>query len=298
MDNLRASLLMIAAMAIFALEDSLIKRVSGELPVGQILLTLGVGGFLVMAAICRARGVAVLGPYFLHPAVIVRNVAEIVGTIGFVTALSLVALSTVSVIIQASPLIVTMGAALFLGEKVGWRRWTAILVGLAGVIVILRPGTEGFRPEALLAVLGAVAMSVRDLSTRRVPPGTATIQLSAWGFGALIPAGLISLAFGGVPAIPSAGAAVELAGALTLGLFGYFAITQAVRTGDLSVVAPFRYTRIVFALALGWLLFAERPDAPMLAGAALIVGSGLYTLIREARLRRAARTSRPAAAPL
>jgi hypothetical protein len=126
LNNLRASLMMAGAMALFALEDAFIKQVSAELSVGQILLMLGTGGFVVMALICRLQRQPVFGPAFLNRAVLVRNGAEILGTAGFVTALSLVPLSTVSVILQASPLIVTMGAALIYRETVGWRRWTAM----------------------------------------------------------------------------------------------------------------------------------------------------------------------------
>lgn len=299
MDNFRASLLMAGSMGLFALEDAVIKRASAELGVGQILWMLGAAGFLVLAAIARWRGVAVLTRRLAAPAVLIRNFAELFGTIGFVTALSLIPISTASVILQASPLVVTMGAALVFGERVGWRRWTAILVGLAGVIVILRPGLAGFDANALWAVLGVVGLSLRDLSTRRVPAEVTTLQLSAWAFAAVGLAGLLlSFGPGATVAVPSPRTAAELAFGLGFGLVAYAALTVAVRIGDLSVVAPFRYTRIVFALALGFLLFAERPDGPMLVGAALIVGSGLYTLLREARLRRGRAPSPAAGAPL
>lgn len=290
---------MAGSMGLFALEDAVIKRAAAELPVGQILFMLGAAGFLVLAAIARARDVAVLSRRLAAPAVLVRNIAELFGTVGFVTALSLIPISTASVILQASPLVVTMGAALILGERVGWRRWTAILAGLAGVIVILRPGLAGFDANALWAVLGVIGLSLRDLSTRRVPADVTTLQLSAWAFAAVGLAGLLlSLGLATSMATPSPRTAVELAFGLGFGLVGYAALTAAVRMGDLSVVAPFRYTRIVFALALGLLLFGERPDAPMLVGAALIVGSGLYTLVREARLRRRRAPSPAAPAPL
>jgi drug/metabolite transporter (DMT)-like permease len=271
-------------MGFFALEDAVIKRASAELPVGQILIMLGAAGFLVLAVIARARGVAILTRRLATPAVLIRNFAELFGTIGFVTALSLIPISTASVILQASPLLVTMGAALVLGERVGWRRWTAIVVGLAGVIVILRPGMAGFDANALWAVLGVIGLSLRDLVTRRVPADVTTLQLSAWAFAAVALAGLLlSLGLATATAIPTARTTVELAFGLGFGLVGYAVLTAAVRMGDLSVVAPFRYTRIVFGLGLGALLFGERPDAPMLLGAALIVGSGLFTLFREAR---------------
>ncbi len=297
MDNFRASLLMAGSMAFFAVEDAIIKRASAELPVGQILVMIGAGGFLVLAVIARALGEPVFARALLSGPVLLRNAGELFGTIGFVTALALIPLSTASVILQASPLVVTAGAALFLGEAVGWRRWTAILVGLLGVIVILRPGMAGFDINALWAVLGVIGLSLRDLATRRVDPATSTLQLSAWAFATVMLAGALTLGLGAPPALPSAQTFAELAFGIGCGLIGYATLTVAVRGGDLSVVAPFRYTRIVFALALGALLFAERPDGPMLAGAALIVGSGLYTLIREARLRRA-RPSPAAGAPV
>lgn len=299
MDNLRASLLMAGSMGLFALEDAAIKRASAELPVAQILWMLGLAGFAVLVAIARRRGVALASRHLLAPAVMLRNLAEFFGTVGFVTALSLIPISTASVILQASPLVVTMGAALVLGERVGWRRWMAILVGLAGVVVIIRPGTEGFDANALWAVVGVIGLSLRDLSTRRVPPEVSTLQLSAWAFAAVALAGLVlSLGTGAGAAMPSPQRLAELGFALGCGLVGYAALTSAVRMGDLSVVAPFRFTRIVFALILGLLLFGERLDGPMLAGAGLIVGSGLYTLFREARLRAGRAPSPTAAAPL
>ncbi len=286
MDNFRASLLMVASMGIFAVEDALIKRAADHLPVGQILAMLGVAGFVILAVFAAARGQTVFARTFLAPAVLIRNLAELIGTAGFVTALALNPITVASVILQASPLVVTMGAALFLGETVGWRRWTAILVGLSGVIVILRPGMEGFRVEALWAVLGVLGLSARDIATRRVPAGVTTLQISAWAFAAVAVAGLATLGLGADLAVPPARTSVELSGAVALGLAGYALLTMAVRGGDLAVVAPFRYSRILFALIVGFLIFGERPDWPMAVGAALIVGSGLYTLVREARLRR------------
>jgi drug/metabolite transporter (DMT)-like permease len=288
---------MAGSMGLFALEDAVVKRAAAELPVGQILLMLGAAGFLVLAAIARARGEAIVSRRLAAPAVLTRNLAEFVGTIGYVTALSLIPISTASVILQASPLVVTMGAALFLAERVGWRRWSAIFVGLAGVVVILRPGMAGFDTNALWAVLGVIGLSLRDLATRRVPPDVTTLQLSAWAFAAVALSGLLlSLGPGAPMVMPAPQRLAELALGLCFGLVAYGALTAAVRMGDLSVVAPFRFTRMVFALAIGVLLFGESPDAPMLVGAALIVGSGLYTIVREARLRRK-RGPFPAAAP-
>lgn len=285
MDNLRGIVLMTASMAGFALEDMFIKSVSAHLPTGQILLVLGLAGACVFALMAARQGAAFWSRHALHPAVLLRNGAEMVGTMGFVTALALVPLSTASAILQASPLAVTLGAALFLGEKVGWRRWTAIGVGFLGVLIVIRPGMDTFQPASLWAVLGVIGLSARDLATRGVPRDVTTIQLSAWGFAAVGVLGAGMLAVTGGASLPAPPQAAQLCAALALGVASYWAMTTATRVGDVSSIMPFRYTRLVFALALGALVFGERPDLPTLLGAALVIASGLYTLARERRLR-------------
>ena len=153
MDNLRGILLMIAAMAGFAVEDTFIKLTSASMPTGQILIGLGLGGLVIFGVLTRLRGQRVMTAAILSPLVLVRNLAEAIATMGFVTALSLVPISTASSILQATPLAVTLGGALFLGAAVGWRRWTAVTVGFVGVLMILRPGLDGFEPAALFAVV-------------------------------------------------------------------------------------------------------------------------------------------------
>lgn len=289
MDNLRGITLMVAAMAAFAIEDMFVKLAATDgMPTGQILLALGLGGTAAFWALAARAGQPVLGPAFLHPAVLWRNGAEVVGTLGFITALALTPLSTATAIFQATPLVVTLGAALFLGETVGWRRWSAICVGLGGVLLILRPGTAAFDWAMLWSVLAVIGLSARDIATRRVPAEIGTLQLSAWGFGAvgLLGAGLLAVSGGAV--WPDAGQAIWLSAALVCGIGGYWAITAAMRAGEVSLIAPFRYSRLVFGLVLGVTVFGERPDAFTLAGAALVIGSGLYSFARErARRRRA-----------
>jgi drug/metabolite transporter (DMT)-like permease len=209
-----------------------------------------------------------------------------VGTIGFVTAIALIPLSTASAILQATPLFVTLGAALFLQESVGWRRWTAILVGFCGVLLIIRPGLEGFTWQSLFALQGVVGLGIRDLATRRVPRTTSSLQLSFWAFLVLIPAsGLMIWANGEVIAAPDAITLVYFAIALLIGIGAYYSIVAAMRLGEISFVSPFRYSRILFALVIGISVFGERPDAMTLTGAAIIVGSGIYTLWREQRTK-------------
>ncbi|MEO0634322.1 MAG: DMT family transporter, partial [Pseudomonadota bacterium] len=163
-DNLRGAGFMVLAMFSFAIEDMLIKVLGDALPVGQLLVLLGAGGALIMAVACKIKGEPLFPRTLLETPVIVRNAGEVFGTLGFVTALTLIPLATASAILQTTPLMVTLGAAIFLGEVVGWRRWTAIGLGLVGVLMILRPGTEGFDWNALFAVQGMIGLSIRDLA--------------------------------------------------------------------------------------------------------------------------------------
>jgi drug/metabolite transporter (DMT)-like permease len=284
--NRRGILLMITAMAAFAVEDALIKLASASLPAGQILTMIGVAGAVVFAAFARAGGLRLFGPQVLNRGLWLRNLCEVLGTFGFVTALTLIPLSTASAILQAAPIVVTAGAALFLGERVGWRRWSAVVVGFAGVMLILRPGAEAFDPASLWAVQGMVALAARDLVTRRMPPGLPTLVVAFWGFASVAALGAAMLAASGGAVVPDARGAALVAGAVAVGVGAYWAIIEATRAGDVAVVQPFRYSRLIFALILGVILFGERPDLPTLLGAALVLAAGLYTFAREQRVKR------------
>ncbi|MES2664937.1 MAG: DMT family transporter [Pseudomonadota bacterium] len=285
-DNFRGILLMVASMAGFAIEDMFIKWAAAGMPTGQILLLLGVFGTPFFAVLTRRQGLRVLMRDAVHPMVVLRNLGEMVGTAGFVTALALIPLSTATAVFQAMPLFVTMGAAVFLGETVGWRRWSAILVGFAGVLLIIRPGLAGFQPETLWSLLAVLGLGVRDLATRKIPARISTTQLSAWGFMAVAVLGAGMLAASGGAVMPSGGQSVWLTGALICGLGAYWALTQANRLGEVSAITPFRYSRLVFGLAIGAIVFGERPDVTTLSGAALIIGAGLYSFARERARKR------------
>ncbi len=283
MDNLRGSMLMVLAMAGFALEDMFIKRLAAAMPVGQIIALVGLGGAVIFAAICTAQRRRLWSRDLLARPVILRNLGEMAGTLCFVSAIALTPLSQASAIIQAMPLAVTLGAALFLGAPVGWRRWTAILAGFAGVLMVVRPGLAGFAPASLFAVAAVIALATRDLATRAVPPTISSMQLSAYAFATLVPTGAVLLAVSGGPVAVDAGGARDLSLALLCAVAAYYAIVAAMRVGEVAVVTPFRYTRLVFALIIGVAVFGERPDPWTLIGAAVIVASGVYTILREAR---------------
>lgn len=294
MDNLRGSLWMVAAMAGFSVEDMFLKSAAASLPVGQILMIFGAGGMIGFAVLAARRGERLLHPAILTPAILIRCVFEVAGRLFYTLAIALTPLSSASAILQATPLVVVMGAALIFGERVGWRRWTAIAVGFAGVLIILRPGLDGFTPLSLLAVLGMLGFAGRDLATRAAPPVLSNLQLGVYGFAMMVPTGAVLLAVSGGAALPSAIAAGQLAAATVIGVLAYYALTSAMRMGEVSVVTPFRYTRLVFALILGAAVFGERPDAATLLGSAVIVASGVYTLLRSRRVQALATRARRA----
>ena len=286
MDNLRGAGLMVLAMLLFALEDMLIKFMAGALPVGQIIGMLGIGSALLVGPVLLAQRRALFDRSMMTLPILLRALGELIGTIGFVSAIALTPLSSASAILQATPLFVTLGAALFLQESVGWRRWSAIIVGFFGVLLIIRPGMEGFSWLSLLAVQGVVGLGIRDLATRRVPPETSTLQLSFLAFLVLIPAAFILTAINGTSLVwPSGTNWAFYGGAVLIGIIAYYCIVAAMRLGEISFVTPFRYSRILFALLIGVGIFGERPDALTLSGAGIIVLSGLYTLWRERYVR-------------
>lgn len=283
-ENLRGVVLMIVAMAGFTLADSFVKAATQDLPVGQILALVGAFGGAVFASITHAKGHRVISRDFFLPPVILRNISEIWGTVCYATALSLVDLSTASAIIQATPLAVTLGAVFLLGEQVHWRRWSAILIGFVGVLIILRPGGDSFEPALIWAVVGMFGLALRDLATRMVPKDMPTLRISTYGMSMLLPAGLVLMAFGQTPHPISLLNWGQIAGLVIISVLGYWAVTAAMRLGDISVVAPFRYSRILFALVVGMIVFGERPDIWTLVGVAITIIAGLYAFLRERRM--------------
>lgn len=286
MDNFRGALLMVLAMAGFALEDMCIKMMAGAVPVGQIMVMLGMGGALCFGAVCVWQRRRLFPPEMLQLPLLLRNGSEALGTIGFITALTLIPLAMASAILQAAPLLVTLGAALFLGEQVGWRRWIAILVGFVGVLIIVRPGLEGFIPASGFAVIGMLGLAIRDLATRRIRAHVSSVQVSFQAFLMLVPTGMILLALAGdTPVVLTARLWGLVSFAVVISLIAYYMIVSAMRIGEISFVTPFRYTRIIFALAVGLSVFGEHPDRLTWAGIIIIIGAGLYTIWREQRLR-------------
>lgn len=284
-DNARANLMgsawMVLAMAGFAVEDMFIKSASQTLPVGQVMVAFGLGGAIAFALYALSQDEKILVRQAFEGTMLVRTGFEITGRLFYTLAIALTPLSSVTAILQATPIVVVAGAALFFRETVGWRRWTAIAVGLAGVLIILRPGADAFEPLSILAVLGMLGFAGRDLATRAAPPVLGTAALGVYGFLAIVTAGVgYSFWEGRAWLLPSTGATLALAGAISIGVFAYASLTRAMRTGEVSAVTPFRYSRLIFGIALGVIVFGERPDLATYLGSAVVVLSGLYILAR------------------
>ena len=284
-DNLAGIGLVVLAMAGFAVEDSIIKFLAQRLSPGQILVMIGIGGTSVFYILLKAKGIKVRREIVANTWVIGRTLSELFGTAFFVLSLSLVPITTVSAIIQVSPLLVTLGAAVLLKEKVGIRRWSAITIGLLGVAIILKPWSVDFQVAAFLALLGVIGLSARDLATRRVPKKIPSLTLALLGFGATIPAGLILIGFDSVLLMPTQQEILLIILGITVGVCSYYCIVTGMRLGEVSAVVPFRYSRLVFGVAIGIWFFGENLEFSTLVGSAIVVISGLYALWRETRLR-------------
>nr|WP_309502108.1 DMT family transporter [uncultured Roseovarius sp.] len=283
-DNMTGALLMMGSMAAFTFSDALMKLLASDVPLFQLLFLRGIlTTFAVTLIAWRMGAFGQRVPRRDWGVMAIRTTAEVMATYCFLTALFHMPLANVTAILQAMPLSIALVAALVFKEPLGWRRLTAIVVGFCGVMLIVRPGPEGFNFYALYG-LGAVAcVTVRDLSTRRlsreVPSMLVTFVTS---LSVMCVFGIASV---GQEWMPLAGreAGLIMAAAVFV-IAGYVFSIMTMRVGEISFIAPFRYTSLLWALVLGWLVFGEWPVPMTLLGAAIVVGSGLFTLYREARL--------------
>lgn len=272
---------MVASMALFAIEDAFVKAVAVSLPVGQILIVFGLGGAMVFACMALLNDEALFTKDVVSRPMRIRVIFEIIGRLFYVLAIALTPLSSATVILQATPLVVVAGAALVFGEKVGWRRWSAILVGLAGVSIIVQPGTDSFSALSILAIIGMIGFAGRDLASRAAPATLSTSILGLYGFLSIVVAGTMYAVWQGASFVyPDIWTSNYLIGAVAAGVAAYSFLMKAMRTGEVSTVTPFRYTRLLFGITLGVMLFGEKLSSAMVFGSGLIVLSGLFILWR------------------
>lgn len=283
--NARGIVAMICSMACFVSSDTLIKLVGRDLPVGQIMFLRGAFTVLIVAGLAAATGVLWQLRSALTPIVAIRSFTEVASTVLFFTGLMKLPFADAAAIGQFGPLGMTAAAALFLNEPVGWRRWLATVVGLAGVLLIIRPGSSAFNPAALLIVVCVLFVIARDLITRTMSHGVPILLLILVSAAAVAVTGLAGLAFETwmPPSAPMIGGLALSALGVT---GGYYAAIVAMRSGEMSVVASFRYTSMLIALIWGYLIFGEIPDRLTWLGICIVIAAGVYTFHRESVRRR------------
>lgn len=285
-DNTKGALMMIAGMAAYTLSDAAMKILGEELPLFQTLVWRGIGVSLVLFLLAWRAGV--LGKSMTpsdRKLLILRTLADTVTTWFFLNALYQIPIANLTAIVQSLPLTVTLAAAIFLGEPLGWRRLVAIGVGFVGVLMIVRPGTDGFSIYALYGLVAVGLITLRDLVTRKMSRDVPSLTVSLWNALAVTLFGVLGSTTE-TWVMPSANAWPLLVGAASVIVGGYLLTVMAVRTGELGFVTPFRYMGLVWALIVGLAVFGEWPDLWTQLGAALIVATGLFTFFRERQLQR------------
>lgn len=291
---------MSVSMVGFSMNDAITKVVSESMNMGQVMLLRGIFATLLVGLIAWQQGALRAPRRALHPMVMLRVVSEVAATVCFLVALAQLPIANVSAILQALPLAVTMGAALVFNEPVGWRRWLAISTGFVGVLIVVKPGAEGFNSYALLVLASVFFCAIRDLATRRIPTEIPTFLVSTVTAASVAVTGAAIMQPMGGWTSPSAESVAFLAAAAALLVVGYQFIIKSMRTGDISFIAPFRYTSLLWSILLGFVIFRDIPDTAMIVGASIVIGSGLYTLYRERFVgtrRPAAESTSPAMAP-
>lgn len=272
--------MLLLAQALFVSSDSLVKLLGTTMPTSQIMAVRGVLAVALAASILAATTEPRQWRLALTPLVGLRASLEAASAVLFIMSLPHLPLGDITVFMQFTPLSITLLAAVLLGAQVGWRRWAAVLVGFVGVLLVAQPGGSGFSPYAISAIMVALIISVRDLVTRRLDPAIPTPAITLTTTLAVC-----LLGFAGAPLEEWVGLTWQsiglLAGSAILVTSANAAIIRAFRGTDVTVVSPFRYFGVLWALGLGFLVWGEVPDSLAICGTMLIVGSGLYTMHRE-----------------
>ena len=272
---------MVLSMSGFTINDLFIKSLDGNLPIGQIMAVRGVFLTVMIVLIAIQQGVIKRVGELFNLMVALRSAGEVGATLLFLTALTILPFSTISAILQALPLVVALGGALLLKESIGWRRWVAIVIGFAGVLIIIRPGVDSFESASILMVISVLFAAGRDLATRCLPIDLPSLLVSlATAVSICVVGAVMSTIQNNWQMMSSLQLGTLFIAACFL-FFGYQFLVLAMRTGEIAYVVPYRYTSLIWAMAGGYLIFAEVPDKYTLIGSAIVVAMGLFTLYRE-----------------
>ncbi len=274
---------MILGAALLSLNDAVSKFLTESYPVGQVIGLRQAASLLVILPYAYYttgwRGLRIVnwgGQGF-------RGAVFVATAILMVLGLSLLPIATVTAIAFASPIFVAALSVALLGERVGWHRWAAIIAGFGGVLVIVRPTGASFEWALMIPVCAAFANALRDIATRKLARTDTSISILFWSTVIVIAASLFSIPFGWKPVTGAGALWFLLAGLLAAG--AHFLMIEALRLGEAALIAPFRYTALLWAILTGILVWNTVPDAFVLLGALLVVASGIYILQREARTK-------------
>jgi drug/metabolite transporter (DMT)-like permease len=292
--NVKGIAAMVAATALFTCGDAAMKLVSARLPTGETIFVRGLSSVAIVAvaafwtgAIYRLKDALVRGMGW-------RSVGDMGSALFFQAALARMPFADLMGILQITPLSLTAASALFLGERVAWRRWTAVAVGCAGALLVIKPGSNAFNAWALLGLLSVLSGTLRDVATRRLDVALSPLLIMILSQLAVASAGLACWAFE-TWATPTLGEFLALVFASVFSLTGHLCVIYSLRSGEVAAVAPFRYAGIVWAILIGYAIWQQLPDNLSLAGIFILVSAGLYTFYREQQLRRLQRAQRAAA---
>ena len=281
--NARGILATCVAMLGFIGTDSCIKFAAQDLPIGQMIALRGIAILVLLSALARATGAYKVLPTWRDKPVGVRALSECMASLLYYNAIIAIPIANANAVLQIIPLAIVAVVALVYKEPVGWRRWTIVLVGFCGVLLVIQPGSAGFQPASLWAVAAVIFFVLRDISTKAIDPRLPTISINLVTSACVMMMGfLLSLFEDWV--VPTAETLAVLGLAALFLTMGYLAITSAMRTGDVSVSAPFRYSIVVWALLIDLFVFGNSPDALMMVGIVIVVGSGLAMIVREQQI--------------
>ena len=285
-DNAQSALWMIGSMTAFAAGDTLIKLLGSQLPLPQVIALRGICGVVLVFVLARSLGAL----RWRLPArdwglIAVRSVADIGTTFFFLTALVNMKIANATAVMQMAPLTITLAGAVFLREHVGWRRWSAIVVGFGGMILIVGPASDDFNAYSVFALVAVGFVTVRDLTTRALSPAVPSMLVTLINTVNVMIFGFVWSLFHTWQPVDLSMAVLIVGSAMTV-VVAYLCGVMTIRVGEMSAAAPFRYSGLLVALILGYVVFGEWPTTQALLGAAIVVATGVYTLLREAAVAR------------
>ena len=285
-ENIRGAIYMCLSMAGFVLNDAVIKYASADIGMYQSIFVRGCFAVIIIGIACIYNGTFKIIPNRLdHKLIIWRTLAEIFATITFLTALFYLPIANITALLQALPLTVTLAASWFLGEKIGWKRGVAILIGFIGVLLIIQPGTNEFNVYSILGIFCVIFVTIRDLVVRKFSAKISTLYVAFITAAAIaLVGGFLTFAYEGwIPMKQNE--VILLFIASTLIFVGYFFAISAMRSGQVGFVSPFRYTIMIWAIILGYLIWGDIPNNLTLLGISIVIGMGIFTFWREAQLK-------------